>query len=100
MVGQKGEKHWSKVKYLAIENEKSFKANDCFTNEEGLQNTDLPQHLWENQFSIKEGHTLVTCTLTFDTLKDLEKIIEMGFEGGFTMGLNQLDKLLASLKDE
>jgi len=32
--------------------------------------------------------------LSFDKDADMQKIIEMGFEGGFTMGLNNLEELL------
>jgi uncharacterized glyoxalase superfamily protein PhnB len=34
--------------------------------------------------------------LSFDTLEDLEKIIEMGFKEGFTAGLENLDQYIAA----
>jgi hypothetical protein len=34
--------------------------------------------------------------IKFNELTDLEKYIEMGFKEGFTAGLENLDKLLAS----
>lgn len=94
MVSPEGEKHWSKVNYLSIEKEEFFSAKDGFSDEDGKMNTDFPQSRWENQFKRKEDKTVVNITLTFDTLEDLEKIIEMGFKEGFTMGLNQLDELI------
>lgn len=97
MVSPEGEKHWNKVSYISIENEKSFTAKDGFCDENGKINPDFPQNVWENQFSPKEEQTLVNIKLTFETLEDLEKIIEMGFKEGFTMGLNQLDELLKTL---
>lgn len=100
MVSPEGEKHWSIVNYISIENEKSFTEKDGFCDENGKMNPDFPQNLWKNQFSPKEEQTLVSITLTFNTLEDLEKIIEMGFKEGFTMGLNQLDELLTTLKNE
>jgi hypothetical protein len=39
----------------------------------------------------------VHITIQYDSLADLEKIIEMGFKEGFTMGLNQLDTLLQQI---
>lgn len=94
MVGPEGQKHWSKASYLSIENGKFFTAKDGFCDENGTMNTAFPQNLWKNSFTSQEDRTLVTILLTFDTLEDLEKTIEMGFKEGFTMGLNQLDELL------
>lgn len=94
MVGPNGEKHWSKASYLAITPEKSFTAKDGFCDENGVMSSEFPQNLWENSFSQKEDRVLVDILLTFDTLLDLEKTIEMGFKEGFTMGLQQLDDLL------
>jgi hypothetical protein len=36
----------------------------------------------------------VEITLSFDNEADLEKIIQMGFKEGFSMGLENLDELL------
>lgn len=98
MVGPEGEKHWSKVNYISIEKEKSFTAKDGFCDENGTMNPTFPQNLWENLFTASDEQTTVTITLTFDKLEDLEQIIAMGFKEGFTMGLNQLDTLLTTLK--
>jgi len=97
MVSPEGEKHWSKVEYLFIEKEKSFKAKDGFSDENGIMNLDFPQNLWENNFSQQNEQTIVNIQLTFDKLEDLERIIEMGFKEGFTMGLNQLEEVLITL---
>ncbi len=98
MVGPEGEKHWSKASYITIVKEKSFTAKDGFCDENGTMNPAFPQNLWENNFIPKENKVQVDMILTFDTLADLEKTIEMGFKEGMTMGLEQLDKLLSTLK--
>lgn len=98
MVSPEGERHWSNVSYVTIENEKSFTAKDGFSDEHGTINPDFPQNLWEHEFHSYNGHTLVTIKLTFNSQEDLEKLIEMGFKEGFTMGLNQLDNFLITLK--
>jgi uncharacterized protein YndB with AHSA1/START domain len=94
MVGPEGEKHWGKVTYLSISPEEFFTANDSFCDEQGVINPDFPENQWENKFTSNGETTKVAVTLNFDTLADLEKIIEMGFKEGFTMGLNQLDEWL------
>src|SRR5690606_12524405 len=98
MVGPDGEKHCSKVEYIKIVDEKSFTAKDGFCDENGVMNPDFPKNLWENRFSLQQGKSLISMLLTFDTMDDLEKTLEMGFKEGFTMGLDQLDDLLASTK--
>ncbi|PZD76539.1 SRPBCC domain-containing protein [Mesonia sp. K7] len=100
MVSPAGEKHWAKVLYLTIKEKESFKAKDGFCDENGTMSQELPQNYWDNQFISKENQTLVDVTLTFDSLGDLEKIIEMGFKEGFTAGLTQLDHLLETLKSK
>ncbi|MDX1470817.1 MAG: SRPBCC domain-containing protein [Flavobacteriaceae bacterium] len=100
MVSPEGEKHWSHVSYINIEDEKSFTAKDGFSDEHGTINPHFPQNVWEHHFSTNDGHTLVNIQLTFDSLEDLEKLIEMGFKEGFSMGLNQLDDLLVTYKKE
>lgn len=98
MVSPEGEKHWAKASYITIVKEKSFAGKDGFCDENGTMNPAFPQNLWENQFSTQGEQTLVNVTLTFDKLEDLEQTIAMGFKEGFTIGLNQLDELLLTLK--
>lgn len=99
MVGPEGEKHWGKASYITITNEESFTAKDGFCDESGIINPAFPENLWKSNFTPKGNKTQVDILLTYDTLADLEKNIEMGFKEGFTAGLNQLDELLTSLKD-
>lgn len=98
MVSPEGEKHWCKAHYLTIVKEQRFSAKDGFCDEAGVMNTTFPQNHWDNTFIAKKETTVVSILLTFETLEDLETIISMGFKEGFTMGLNQLDKLLPTLK--
>jgi|SRR5690554_4119752 len=97
MVGPENQEHWGRVDYTKITPEKFFSAYDGFCNAEGILNPDLPRNKWENSFTGRGDETLVNILLSFDSLEDLEKIIEMGFKEGFTMGLNQLDKVLKTL---
>ena len=98
MVSPEGEKHWAKATYISIVKEKSFTGKDGFCDENGMINPAFPQNLWKNLFTANNEQTMVTITLTFDKLEDLEMTISMGFKEGFTMGLNQLDELLLTLK--
>lgn len=94
MIGPEGEEHWGRTDYKSITKEKSFTALDGFCDSEGVINKDLPQNKWETNFSKRSESTLVKVELSFETLTDLEKIIEMGFKEGFISALENLDELL------
>lgn len=96
MVGPEGERHYSRADYMAIVPHRAFTAVDGFCDKDGNPNNDLPSNTWENTFEDRGDATLVHIRLTFDSLEDLEKIIEMGFREGFTAGLENLDQYIAS----
>lgn len=98
MVSPEGEKHYSKSHFTAIETEKSFASKGGFSDENGTMNPALPQNLWENKFTPTGNKVRVECLLTYDSLADLEKEIEMGFKEGMTVDFEQLDQLLSRLK--
>ena len=64
------------------------------------ENADLPGSDWDLSFSEQQGTTKVEITIKNESLARMEKMIEMGFRGGFTMGLQQLDELLLSLMNK
>lgn len=90
--------HWSKADFKKIELLKSYSALDAFCDENGNVNKAFPRSFWTNIFSENADTTTVNITIEFDDLADLEKIIEMGFKEGFTMGLGNLDELLTEIK--
>ena len=99
MLSPEDQKHWCRNDYLSIEVKKNFTALDAFCDDKGTVNMDMPRTKWTNTFTKREDNkTLVSIVSTYETLADLEKVIQMGFQEGFTMGLNQLDELLATLK--
>ena len=95
MVGPSGEQHWCRVDYQAIKPQVSVVSTSAFCDEEGRPNTDMPTMNWLQQFSHAPHGTTITVVLTFSSDADLEKIIIMGFQQGFTMGLGNLDEYLS-----
>jgi uncharacterized protein YndB with AHSA1/START domain len=93
-----GEEIWSKLSYISIADKDYFTAKDGFCDENGTMNLAIAKNLWQVMFSEYNNCTLVVITSTFEKLEDLEQTIEMGFKEGFTMGLNQLENLLATFK--
>lgn len=96
MQGPQGDRHWCYFDYETIEPKSYFSGSDAFCDEEGVANDIKPKVRWEARFSTNAGSTLVRVLLHFESPKELEQIMQMGFKEGFTMGLQQLDELLAS----
>ncbi len=98
MISPENETHWCCFDYEKIESGKSYSGLDAFCDETGNLNTDFSRMHWENIFRQEGAGTVVDITVTVDSWETLEKIIAMGFKEGFTMGLNQLENLLGTLK--
>ena len=95
MVSPEGEKHWSLQKYTSISPKTNFKMLNAFADKD--ENPDLPGSNWDLNFSEKDGTTKVNIVIKNDSLSRMEKMIEMGFQGGFTMTLDALETLLETL---
>ena len=96
MVSPGGQERWSIQKYTSISPKTNFKMLNAFADKD--ENPELPGSDWDLNFSEQNGTTKVSIAIYNESLARLEKMIEMGFKEGFTMTLNYLDQLLASLK--
>ena len=94
MQGPKGEEQWDKVNFTNIQAPNGFNASDMFTDEKGNRKKDMPSAQWKNRFTKSGDGTRIESVLSFDTKEDMDKILKMGFEEGFSIGLDQLDDLL------
>jgi len=94
MAGPEGEKHYSRVDIEKVVPGKSFSTLCSFCDENGNVNKGISPMHWFVEFFPSTVGTRVEVELTFTTDEGMQKIIEMGFEGGFTMGLNNLEELL------
>ncbi|HLP32141.1 MAG TPA: SRPBCC domain-containing protein [Bacteroidia bacterium] len=95
MISPENEKHWCKADYQKIVPFKSFSGLDAFCDENGKLNIDFPRSLWSNAFIEQTANTtLVDIVISYNSLADLEKIIELGFKEGFTMALGNLDQYI------
>jgi uncharacterized protein YndB with AHSA1/START domain len=96
MVSPEGQERWLIQKFTSISPKTNFKMSNAFADKD--ENPELPGSDWDYNFSEQNGTTRVSITIYNESLARLEKMIEMGFQGGFTMGLQQLDELLLTLK--
>jgi len=95
MVSPQGQEHWSIEKYTSISPKSNFKMLNAFADKD--ENPDLPGSDWDLNFSEENGTTKVSIIIKNESLARMEQMIEMGFQGGFTMTLNYLEDLLATL---
>ena len=97
MVSPEGQEHWSLQQYTSISPKTNFKMSNAFADKD--ENPDLPGSDWDLSFSEQNGMTKVSIIIKNESLDRMEKMIEMGFQGGFTMTLNYLAQLLSKIRE-
>ena len=98
MVTPEGAERWAVQKYTSITPKTNFKFFNAFADKD--ENPELPGSDWDLNFTEQDGTTRVSISIYNESLERLEKMIEMGFQAGFTMTLNYLEELLAKLSQE
>lgn len=97
MIEPNGTEYWARLDYVKINPIDSYQAMDAFANPEGEINPDLPRAAWDVSFHDKNDHSLVETVVTYNSLNDLETVIQMGMKEGLTSTLERLDDLLLTL---
>lgn len=94
MIGPEDERQWCLFDYEKISPLHSFSGKDAFCDENQVISNDKPRCFWENTFTDRQNSTTVKIEIRFESLNDLESIIDMGFKEGFTMGMENLDQYI------
>jgi uncharacterized protein YndB with AHSA1/START domain len=94
MVSPEGHERWAIQEYTSINPKTNFKMFNTFADKD--ENPELPGSEWDYSFSEQNGTTKVTITIYNESLARMEKMIEMGFQEGFKMSIENLENLLAS----
>lgn len=97
MVEPKGKEHWGRMDYRDIHPIDSYSALDGFCNADGELNTKLPRSTWNAVFTDVGSKTLVQTLISYNSLADLETVVQMGLEQGLTSTLERLDNLLETI---
>lgn len=95
MVSPEGQENWQVQQYTSITPKTNFQYFSAFADKD--ENLHLPGSDWDLTFTEHNGITKVNISIKNDSLERMEKMIEMGFKEGFTMTLNSLDEVIASL---
>ena len=98
MVNPENEKHWGRMDYISITSLESFVIRDSFCDEDGNINPTLPVSTGSIIFTKTDTGTLVEFKMVYSTEKEVQTIIEMGFEQGITACLEQLETLFQENK--
>jgi len=98
MVSPEGQERWAIQEYVSISPTTHFKMHNAFADEN--ENPQLPGSEWDYHFSEQDGITTVRITIFNESLERMEKMIEMGFQQGFTMTLKNLENLLSNLSNQ
>jgi uncharacterized protein YndB with AHSA1/START domain len=94
MKGPEGEVHYGRMDFSAIEPEDRYVAKDVFADATGKAIADMPQQTFVTTFTDEGSTTEVVVVVEYDSVEDLQKVVEMGMEEGITMGQDQLEELL------
>lgn len=97
MIGPDGQEHWGIQDFTSISPKTNFKWVSSFADKDENINTEMPNSNWDLNFSEQDGKTKVSIVIKHKTLANIEMLIQMGFKEGFTMTLNSLEELLATL---
>lgn len=99
MVSPEGhEVRWAVQKYTSITPKTNFKFRNTFADKD--ENPEPLGSDWDFNFSEQNGKTKVSISIKNESLERMEKMIEMGFKEGFTMTLDQLEKLLSAQRSK
>jgi uncharacterized protein YndB with AHSA1/START domain len=94
MEGPEEQTHFARADFKTIKPLESFICTVAFCDQDGTVNQSLPVVKWECQFSETVIGTILHIYLTFHSEGELEQLLSMGFEEGFTTAHSQLDELL------
>jgi uncharacterized protein YndB with AHSA1/START domain len=97
MIDPEGKEYWGRMDYCTIHPIENYTAFDGFCDESGTLNPELPRASWDVVFIEASQHSYVHTLVSYNSLQDLETVIQMGMQEGLTSTLQRLDELLLTL---
>ncbi len=97
MTGPDGESHGGYWEWISVDPLKSFEVRDGFASSDGEPNAQMPSMRMHFVFEESSTGSRVTTTTYFNTLDELEQLVEMGMEEGLKAAMGQMDEVLADL---
>lgn len=94
MTGPEGEKAGGYWRFQVIEQNRRIQFLDGFADEEGNPNEEMPNMVMTMTLDETAGRTTMTTVTRFNSLDELDQLMEMGMEEGIRAAAGQIDALL------
>jgi len=97
MTGPEGDEHFGCWDWTAAEAPNSFGVIDWFADETGAPNTSLPATHVDFVFEATDTGSRLTTTTRFDSLEQMQELLDMHVLEGTKEAMSQIDAVLADL---
>ncbi len=97
MTGLEGDEHYGCWEWQSVQAPSSFEVADSFADSKGEPNTDLPTTRMAFAFEAMDGGSRLIVTSRFDSLEQLEQLLDMGMLEGAREAMSQIETVLADL---
>ncbi|MDP3208430.1 MAG: SRPBCC family protein, partial [Rhodoglobus sp.] len=97
MTGPEGDVHYGCWDWTSVEAPTAFEVLDRFADATGAPNLDLPPMRAEFAFEETKGGSRLTTTSRFDSLEQMQQLLDMGVLEGTNEAMSQIDTVLADL---
>lgn len=99
MTSPEGEEFHGYWEWNEVVDQKFFEVTDGFANADGTPNADLPTTRTVFSFDPTPEGTKLTITANFDSVEELEQIVEMGMIDGTRSAMTQIEQVLDDLRN-
>jgi len=94
MTGPEGDKAPGYWRFEVIEANRKIQFQDGFAKEDGSLNEEMPTMVMTMTLEGNGDKTTMTTVSKFNSIEDLEQLLEMGMEEGIRLAMGQIDDLL------
>jgi uncharacterized protein YndB with AHSA1/START domain len=98
MVGPEGDVSRGYWEFLDVKAPHSFEVRDGFCHADGTPNPEMPSMRMTFQFEATDSGSRVTTTTYFNSVEELEQLLDMGMEQGMREAMGQIDAVLDDLR--
>lgn len=97
MTGAEGDLSRGYWEFIDVHPLRSFEVRDGFASPDGAADAEMPSMRMLLRFDEIEAGSQVTTTTWFNSVEDLDQLVEMGMEQGMREAMAQMDAVLADL---
>ena len=94
MTGPEGEKAGGYWRFEVIKENERIELLDGFADENGVPNEEMPSMKMAMSLEENDGKTTMTTVTSFNSVDELDQLIEMGMLEGMKAAMGQIDGLL------